>query len=50
MAQLVLQIKGSQRLDMISALRLSPALPPDQFRAGGPADRPAQARGPGLMA
>jgi hypothetical protein len=37
---------------MISALRLSPPLPlpPDQFLAGVPADRPAQARGPGLMA
>jgi hypothetical protein len=34
---------------MISALRLSPALPLDQFLAGVPVDRPAQARGPGLM-
>jgi hypothetical protein len=29
MAQLMVQIKGSWRLDMISALRLSPALPLD---------------------
>jgi hypothetical protein len=49
MAQLMVQIKGSQHLEMISALRLSPALPPDQFLAGVPADRPARARGPGLM-
>jgi hypothetical protein len=49
MAQLMVQIKGSQHLEMISALRLSPALPPGQFRAGVPAGRPAQARGPGLM-
>jgi hypothetical protein len=34
---------------MISALRLSPALPLDQFLAGVSADRPAQARGLGLM-
>jgi hypothetical protein len=32
---------------MISALRLSPALPPGQFLAGVPAGRPAQARGLG---
>jgi hypothetical protein len=31
------------------ALRLSPALWRDQFRAGVPVDRPAQARGLGLM-
>jgi len=36
MAQLMVQIKGSQRLDMISALRLSPALLLDKFRAGQP--------------
>jgi hypothetical protein len=34
---------------MISVLRLSPVLPLDQFLAGVPADRPAQARGRGLM-
>jgi hypothetical protein len=45
----MVQIKGSYRLDMISALRLSPALPLDQFLAGVPVDRPVQARGPGLM-
>jgi hypothetical protein len=31
MAQLMVQIRGSQRLEMISAPRLSPALPPGQF-------------------
>jgi hypothetical protein len=34
---------------MISALRLSPAPPLGHFLAGAPVDRPAQARGPGLM-
>jgi hypothetical protein len=34
---------------MISAFRPSPALPLDQFLAGVPVDRPAQARGLGLM-
>jgi len=49
MAQLMVQVKGSERREMISALRLSLALPPGQFLAGVPAGRPAQARGPGLM-
>jgi hypothetical protein len=34
---------------MISVLRLSPVLLLDQFLAGVPVDRPAQARGLGLM-
>jgi hypothetical protein len=50
MVQLVVQSKGSWRLEMISALRLSPALRLGRFLAGVPADRPARARGPGLMA
>ena len=33
MVQLMVQFKGSERLEMISALRLSPALPLDQFLA-----------------
>ena len=49
MAQLMVQMKGSQRLEMITVLRLSPLLLLDQFVAGVPADRPAQARGLGLM-
>jgi hypothetical protein len=38
MVQLMVQIKGSQRLAMISALRLSPALPLEEFLAGVPVD------------
>jgi hypothetical protein len=49
MVQPVVQVKGSQHREMISALRLSPALPLDQFLAGVPVDRPARARRLGLM-